>query len=227
MPSNGSRIIVAPAGSGKTTRLVDEALWRLPSRIALLTYTNSNARVIGEMFLRKHRGVPASVDIRTWFRFLLQECARPYQRAVYSKKRIKMIRFSNRRSTRYTPYNDTERYYFHEGDEVYSDKISRFVLDCEEATGGGVTKRLGSIYDAILIDEFQDLAGYDLEVLEMLMKSEICVILAGDPRQTTYLTNPSAKNKEFRGIGILAKLEQWQKSDLCEVDTDTSSRRCC
>ena len=226
MPSSTSRIIVAPAGSGKTTLLVEEALSMLPMRIAFLTYTNSNAQVIRDMFCSKHRGVPSNVDVRTWFRFLLHECARPYQRAVYANMRIRAIHFTNKRSVPFTQHEDTERFYFRNGDEVYSDKIARFVLDCEAATGGRVTNRLKSIYDVVLIDEFQDLAGYDLDVLEMLLRSSVGLILTGDPRQTTYLTNPASKNKRFQGLGILEKFKEWEDNGLCEVITDTCSRRC-
>lgn len=226
MPCEDSRIFVASAGSGKTTSLVEEALSWLPRRMAFLTYTNSNAQVIRETFAAMHGGVPSSVDVRTWFRFLLHECARPYQRSVHPDQRIKAIFFTNKRSAPFTSHEDTEKFYFRNGDQIYSDKIARFVLDCEDATEGRVTNRLESIYDVVLVDEFQDLAAYDLDVLEMLLRSNVTVVLAGDPRQTTYLTSPAAKHKGFQGLGILKKFKEWEDAGLCQVITDTCSRRC-
>jgi len=217
---------VASAGSGKTTALVNEAMSRLPRRVTFLTYTNSNAQVIRETFTAMRGGVPPSVDVRTWFRFLLHECARPYQRSVHARQRIRAILFTSKRSAPFTRYKDTENYYFRGGDQIYSDKIARFVLDCEDATGGRVSQRLESIYDLILIDEFQDLAAYDLDVLEMLLRSSVTVIMAGDPRQTTYLTSPAARYEQFRGLGILEKFREWEAAGLCQVIEDACSWRC-
>jgi len=220
-----SRITVAPGGSGKTTHLVTEALTLEEERIALLTYTNSNAGVIRQMLVDLAGAIPPRIEVRTWFSFLLQECARPYQRAVCPGRRIKTIHFSDTRSARYAPYANTAAYYFWDGDEIYSDKIARFVLDCERLTGGLVTHRLAAAYDAIFIDEFQDMAGYDLDVLEMLLRSGVYVVLAGDPRQATYATNPAKKNSQYRGIAVLDKTARWVREGLCKIEVGATSQR--
>ena len=53
MQSNRNRIVIASAGSGKTTFLVDEALTKPDKKIAILTYTNNNINEIEEEVLRK------------------------------------------------------------------------------------------------------------------------------------------------------------------------------
>lgn len=226
MQSSPSKVIIASAGSGKTTFLVEEALSNPDKRIAVVTYTNNNLEVIKRTFCEKHGVTPARVDVRTWFGFLLHECSRPYQRSVYSRMRVKAIHFSKGRSARFARYADTKRYYFRNDDEVYSDKISRFVIDCEEHSGGRMTRRLREMYDAIYVDELQDLAGYDLEVLEAFMRAGISMVLVGDPRQTTYTTNQSAKNSQYRDIGFLKKVREWQTGGLCTVETHARSFRC-
>lgn len=226
MQSKSNKLIIASAGSGKTTFLVEEALSRPSKRIAILTYTNNNISEIKKKFCEKHVGIPKEVDVMTWFSFLLRECTRPYQRSVYSKSRVRTILFPKGRSARGAPYLETERYYFRNGDEIYSDKISRFVIDCEINSNGLVIKRLADIYDEIFIDEFQDLAGYDLDILELFLKSRIRMVIVGDPRQCTYTTNSSAKNSQYRSVGIMKLIYKWENNGLCQIEKHAKSYRC-
>ena len=226
MQHKRSRIIIAAAGSGKTTHLVTEALSKPSAKVAVVTYTNNNHRVIHSTFAHLNRVTPSRVDVCTWFSFLLHECARPYQRSTYANQRIRTILFPKGRSARGTRYDDTSHYYFANGDEIYADKISRFVIDCEKHSGGLVTARLRALYDAVFIDELQDLAGYDLELLEVFMRSGIAMQLVGDPRQSTYATNQAAKNRRYRRMGLLEKVREWETAGLCEVDSQPRSFRC-
>jgi ATP-dependent DNA helicase UvrD/PcrA len=226
MPSNENRLVIASAGSGKTSLLVAEALSRPDKKIAILTYTNNNINEIGRKFYEKRGGIPRGVDVLTWFSFLLGECARPYQRSVYGKRRVKTIYFTNRHSAKGIPHSQTDLYYFSHGDEIYSDKISRFVIDCETNSHGLVTKRLADIYDEVLIDEFQDLSGYDLDLLELFLNTGIRLMMVGDPRQCTYNTNNALKNKQYRGIGILNLIRKWETNNLCKIENHAISHRC-
>ena len=226
MPSSEDKIIIACAGSGKTTRLVNEALENRERRIAMVTYTNNNVRGINKKFGYRNSGVPKHVDVMTWFGFLLRECARPYQRAKYAEKRIKSLQFVNQQSARYSKESDTRRHYFANGELIYSDKIAKFVVECETKSSRALTKRLRQVYTDIFIDEFQDLAGWDLEVIRMLLKSDIRVTLVGDPRQHIYSTNPSQKNKRYLGVGIVGLAEKWEKEGLCSIERMSASHRC-
>ena len=226
MPSTDNRVIIACAGSGKTQRLVDEALGNRDRRIAVVTYTNNNLREIISRFGERNSGVPKHVDVMTWFEFLLRECARPYQRAKYAERRIGSLLFVNKRSAKYVKEADTKRYYFAKGELIYSDKISKFVVKCEHKSSKAVTARLGQIYTDVFIDEFQDLAGWDLDVIEMLLRSKIRVTLVGDPRQHIYSTNPSSRNKGYLGIKIVDLVRRWEKDELCWTEGMNATYRC-
>lgn len=226
MPSRKNQIIIACAGSGKTTRLVAEALANRDRRIAVITYTNNNKREILKRFGERNSGIPKHVDVMTWFEFLLRECARPYQRSKYSTKRIESLLFVNQKSVPYVAEANTEPYYFASGDLIYSDKIAQFVVECEKKSSRAVTKRLGEMYADVFIDEFQDLAGWDLEVVQMLMQSELGVTLVGDPRQHIYSTNQSSKNKQYLGINLVKRVQHWQKNALCSLEYMSATRRC-
>ena len=226
MPSSDNRVIVACAGSGKTSRLVTEALVNRGRRIAMVTYTINNAREIDNRFGERNSGVPAHVDVMTWFGFLLQECARPYQRAKYAEKRIESILFANQQSAQYVQESDVGRYYFANGELIYSDKIAQFVLECEKKSSKSVTRRLAKVYTDVFIDEFQDLAGWDLDVVEMLLQSDMHITLVGDPRQHIYSTNPSLKNKQYRGADLVKLVEKWERKGLCSLEHMNRTYRC-
>lgn len=226
MPSSENRVVIACAGSGKTTRLVEESIASRDRRIAIVTYTNNNTREIIKRFGELNSGVPKHVDVVTWFGFLLRECARPYQRSKYAEKRIEAFRFVDKQSVRYIPETDTRRHYFANGELIYSDKIARFVVECEEKSHQSVTSRLGQIYTDIFIDEFQDLAGWDLDVISMLLQSGIRIMLVGDPRQRTYRTNPSGKNKQYLGIKVVKLVQRWEQDGLCTREPMSGTYRC-
>ncbi len=225
MPFSENRVIIACAGSGKTTGLITDALADRSRRIAIITYTNNNMREIGERFAEQNSGVPKHVDLVTWFAFLLRECARPYQRSKY-EKRIESLLFVNRQSALKIPEANVKRHYFANGELIYSDKIAKFVVECEKASSKAVTSRLEQIYTDVFIDEFQDLAGWDLEVIEMILKSRIRVTLVGDPRQHIYSTNPSRKNKQYIGIKLVKRAIQWEAEKLCSLKYMNANHRC-
>ena len=226
MPLTENRVIIACAGSGKTTKLVTEALDNRDRRIAMVTYTNNNTREIDKRFGERNSGIPKHVDVMTWFGFLLRECARPYQRSKYTENRIESLLFVNQQSARYVQEADTRRHYFANGELIYSDKIAKFVVECERKSSNAVTARLGQMYADVFIDEFQDLAGWDLEVIKMLLQSGIRVTLVGDPRQHVYSTNPSQKNKQYLGIKVVNLAKQWEKNGLCSLEHMSVTHRC-
>lgn len=226
MLSSKNKVVIACAGAGKTTRLAREALAHRDHRIVMVTYTNNNLREINKKFGELNSGVPKHVHVMTWFEFLLRECARPYQRAKYDQKRIESLLFVNQQSTKGVAETDTARHYFANDELIYSDKIAKFVAECEKNSSKAVTARLGEIYTDVFIDEFQDLAGWDLDVIEMFLRSDIRVTLVGDPRQHIYSTNPSSKNKQYLGIKVVDLVEKWNQDGLCDLDPMSGTYRC-
>jgi DNA helicase-2/ATP-dependent DNA helicase PcrA len=226
MPSSENKVIIACAGSGKTTWLVKEALANRDRRIVFVTYTNNNTREIIKRFGELNSGVPRHVDVMTWYGFLLRECARPYQRSKYAEQRIESLLFVNEQSAKYIKETETKRHYFANGELIYSDKIAKFVVECENKSGQRVIARLHQIYTDVFIDEFQDLAGWDLELIGMLLQSRIRVTVVGDPRQHIYSTNPSSKNKQYLGIDIAKLLEIWKRNGLCTLEPMSGTHRC-
>jgi len=224
MPST-NRVIVSAAGSGKTTTVVQEAVSKPHNKIAILTYTINNLNEIRKNFYLLHGSIPDNVTLMSWFTFLLQECVRPYQNFVYDKHRIESIAFVNYRSALYVEKTNIEKYYL-SGRNIFTDKISEFALMCNQNSKGLVVNRLCDMFDEIYIDEVQDLAGYDLDLIELLLESKINLLLVGDNRQATYATNSSAKNNKYKGYKIDELFTIWEKKGLCKKEYLSQSYRC-
>lgn len=220
-----SEAIIAAAGGGKTTRIVDRVLNASAERSALLTYTQVNTEEIGRKIYSQNGAIPDHIEVWSWFSFLLREMARPYQ-SFLSDRRIEGLLWCNDRSARYVPEKQTNKFYFSENRLIYSDKLSQFVVACNNASGGAVIRRIEQRFNRIYIDEVQDMAGYDLEVIELLLKSKVNVTMVGDHRQATFTTNNSPKNLHFRGINIINKIKQWEKDKLLALTFECNTYRC-
>ena len=227
MPSAKNKVVVASAGSRKTTMIVEEAIALVGKRILITTYTHENLDQIRSYLIEKCGHVPKHIVLLSWFSFLLQEGIRPYQSFVTEKSRIASILFKDMPSgTKYAPKNNLDRYYLANSGDIYRDRVSDFVCTCDERSGGLIVRRLEKAYDHIFIDEVQDLAGYDLTFLEKLFQSALPITAVGDPRQGTFSTNNSGKNKKFKRSGIFDWVLQHSGSGLITMEEKNDSFRC-
>lgn len=224
MPS-ANRIVISAAGGGKTTRVVSQALDHKGGATALVTYTRNNVREIQLKAYERVRAIPAHVEVISWYSFLLRELARPYRRVLHDR-RIDGISWAEGKSVPFIPAHKIAEHYFHDGTQIYSDKISKFICECESKSGGVIMRRLSQRFSHIIIDEVQDMAAYDLDVLELMLRSGIQITFVGDHRQATLATNHSPKHKPFAGPGIIKKFEIWKKAGLTSIDYERHTYRC-
>lgn len=215
---SSNKLIIAAAGSGKTTFLVNEALKKKDGKILITTYTQANEEEIKRKFIKINKCIPENVTVQTWFSFLLQHGARPFQGCKF-KNDINGLVLINGISAKGIAETDTQNHYFTKNQKIYSDKLSKFVIKCNEQSNGSVIDRLSRIYTDIFIDEVQDLAGYDLNFLKLLFACKANVLLVGDPRQGTYSTNNSSKNKKFKK----AKIINFFEDDSIKIEKDDNS----
>lgn len=145
-----------------------------------------------------------------------------------------MVLVNERSGVRYVDKKNAKKYYYGESDiknyyftkttKIYSDKISKFVLRCNESSNGAVLNRLSQIFPHIYIDEIQDLAGYDLEILKLLMRSKSNTLFVGDPRQVTYHTHHSSKYKKYKEGRIKEFIQNECGKISCEIDEDALNK---
>lgn len=197
-----NKLIIAAAGSGKTTHIVSEALKQKTARILISTYTEANEEEIRKIIVKQNKCVPENITVQTWFSFLLQHGVRPFQGSLFDKD-VRGLVLVNQQSAPYVKESNIAEHYFTDTQKIYSDKLSKFVIKCNGASKGSIVDRLSRIYTHIFIDEVQDLAGYDLDFLKLLLASRINILLVGDPRQGTYSTNNSSKNKKYQKSKIV------------------------
>lgn len=223
MSSNHSnKIIVASAGSRKTTYIVKEALSSPTDSILILTYTIDNINQIRNSIIRENGFIPTNITILSWFSFLIQECVRPYQNFVYSDTRIETVYFPPdigkfKADRRFIKKANIKSYFLVGGKYIINEHISEFSCLCNDKSNGKVIVRLEEIYTKIFIDEVQDISGYDFDIVELLLKSKIACYLVGDCRQATYFTTCSPKYKKFKGKNIINLFNDWQTKSLCSL----------
>ena len=97
---NNDELIIAAAGSGKTTHIVNEALKQREGRVLITTYTEANEAEIRKRIIEKSKCIPENITVQTWFSFLLQHGARPYQGRVFEKD-IRGLILVNKQSAPY------------------------------------------------------------------------------------------------------------------------------
>lgn len=224
MPSP-NRIILACAGSGKTTGIIHEACNDAGRRSALITYTINGAGELTKAAYAHAGAIPPEITISTWYAFLLRHFVRPYQNHLY-QPRVARINFVRGQSARYAKATDIRNHYFSREGMIYLDKVSKFACEAIRRTDGLPLRRFEQIFDRLYIDESQDLQGFDLDLVELLLKSGTDIVLVGDHRQATYSTNDSRKNKKFTRANIVDKFTIWEKAGLCGIEYQTESRRC-
>ena len=240
-----NKYIIAGAGAGKTTYLVNESIKNPDKKILITTYTEANEEEIRKKFLNLNKSIPPNVTIQTWYSFLLKDWVKPFQGSFnellfdYEIKGMLLvnsesgIKYSFEKDGRkinvsYSEKEEFLHHYFTSNQKIYSDKISKFSFNANSKSNLATIKRLSSFYDKIYIDEVQDLAGYDLELIKVLFKSKIEVELVGDPRQVTYLTHNSDKNKKYAGGNLKSYLldncKSLIKDNIDEVTLNKSHR---
>lgn len=225
-----NKLIISAAGSGKTTFIVREAL-RQKGNVLITTYTEANEEEIKRKILKENKCIPANITIQTWFSFLIQHGVKPYQGSVYEKdirglvfvNEASGIKFTTAKGIRipYAEDKEFEKHYFTTSQKVYSDKLSKLVVRCNEKSNGEVFHRISRIYSHIYVDEVQDLAGYDLDILVSLFANSASITLVGDPRQVTYLTHIEKKYSNYRNGKIEDFILDKCKKHNVEIDKDT------
>ncbi len=203
----------------------------------ITTYTEANEEEIRRKLFQRNKGcIPENITIQTWFSFLLKHGVRPYQsvmNAGLDEKRIGFHlterqsgcrAFKVRGKPVYWGEENIYEYYFTKDLRIYSDKISKYVIECNRKTEGEVIGRISRVYPVILIDEVQDLAGWELEILKCIFETPSEVVMVGDPRQVTYLTHHPQKYKKYKDGKIGEFVIEECKKGVCEIDDSTLKR---
>lgn len=197
----GSELVLAVAGSRKTQSIVEAcAAASQGQRILVLTFTLNNQ---AELRRRVNEANPdAHIEVSGWFTFLTGQFIRPYLPFLFPGQDINGHDDKSLYQER-VPLNARRRYFTQAGllRGVHAAHLATLLI---EASRSLPLQRLEAIYDHIYIDEVQDLGGYDLEVVDALMRSAVPLTMVGDVRQAVIATSPSErKHKQYKNMQVL------------------------
>ena len=171
-------IILASAGSGKTTYLVKQ----IPKekRTLILTYTDNNIQNLQENIISEFGYFPKNIRLQTYFTFLYSFCIQPFLMDEYNLKGLIFKQnpiLKARGNKRYLTNNKS----------LYYNRAAKFIE--EKGLNNDVNRRLEKYFQYLFIDEIQDFAGQDFNLLEKISNSNINILFVGDFYQHTYDTS--------------------------------------
>lgn len=213
------RVIFAVAGSGKTTTLINKLTAN--KRSLIVTYTDNNVNNIRTAIIQKFGYFPANIKLYSYFQFLYTFCYKPFFAQRLNSKGIEWNmppEFTLRLK------RSDKRFYINKNHYLYYNRIA---LICE-CVDNDIIARIEKYYDCFYIDEVQDLAGHDFNLIKNIIPNNCEVLFVGDFFQHTFDTsNDGVVNKHlYKDYAKYQK--QFQNMGLV-VDTITlnNSHRCC
>ncbi|AQQ55529.1 UvrD-helicase domain-containing protein [Planococcus lenghuensis] len=224
-----NKIVLACAGSGKTWGICNDALNISDStkKTLMVSYTNKGVDSLKKEYAKQNSGVlDEHVRTYTWFQFVLRELIRPYQVFLLNKiNAVNSFDFSGIYGRRNFSKINTIPYYLNSNNDVKANHASELAIYLNLMSNGAVINRLEEIYSCIYIDELQDLAGRDIDLLELLLLSSIKIYCVGDYKQSTLKTHNAKSNKKKSGGNVFNYLETLKDSHEIEVLNSNCSRR--
>ena len=177
-----NHVILAVAGSGKTTHLVNSI--DRDKSILILTYTDNNHKNLKNRIASKFGAALDNVRVCTYFTFLYSFCLRPLCGDKYG---IRGINFNlPPESTRRLKRTQLPHYFDRHG-RIYSARMASFIINF--GLIAQVRERLSKYFDRFYVDEIQDFAGYDFNLLAEFSVGNIDSVFVGDFFQHTYDTS--------------------------------------
>lgn len=222
---------ISAAGAGKTWDACHHALkcvTQNEDRVLITTYTNKGVQSIQNEIRKQNQGVLShNVVIKTWYDFLLSDLIKPYQNKLpgICANEIKSLDFSDTYGKFNYHRQGSKKRYISVSGNVYSIMASALAVELNKLSEGAVIHRLEQMYKQLYIDEVQDLTGYDLEIIELLLKSKIEITCSGDSKQYTYSTHNTTKNKKKSGRNIWQFFEGKDIRDLICIEEKLESKR--
>lgn len=237
-----NKVVFAAAGNGKTYSICKQAkdiVEKQNGCVLLISYTNEGIHSLEKEYRKQNDGIlNEKIIIKSWYSFVLSEFIKPYQCLLHLKEKV----YKNE-SDFDVPENYVSsiafysgeppcwfgqkhiQYYINSAGDVYPDRTSEFACLCNSHADGKAISRIENIYTNIFIDELQDYAGWDLELIKLLFESKASVTCVGDYKQATYRTNNSLKNRAYRDEKIRDFFCLLEKRGICKVSYDKTTRR--
>lgn len=204
------QLILAVAGSGKTRRIVESL--NNEQRFLIVTYTDANESNLRSRVIAKFGKMPLNVHIFTYFSFLYNFCYKPYLSDVWKAKGIcwddsKINRFAS---------SNTREFYTDPLGRLFHSRIAKLCMPF----ANDIQNRIDKFYDCFLVDEVQDFASHDFDLLMHILPNSADSLLVGDYYQHTYDTSRDGNKKK----GLHSSIENFKNAyRKYRVSVDESS----
>lgn len=186
----------------------------------IATYTFANLHEIETKLAEKTGCIPVGISVIKWLSFLLRDGVRPFRHASIPERIDRLFFDQGKADTGYAK-KYTHAYYCVSDGVAHSSLLSQIALECDEQENGLVFRRISRMYDLILLDEVQDLAGYDYQFVEGIYKAGGTIEAVGDPRQRIYSTNHESKNSPYKSFF------EYAASKIAGAEIDDTSLNVC
>lgn len=222
---------MSAAGSGKTWDICHDALQAVRNstkKVLILSFTNRSIESARNEIRKQNGGVlHPQIVTKTWYRFLLSDMIKPYQTGITNGKinHIKSVDFSEQFGQVNRNKAGSYARYITSGKNVRSNQASELAVLLNRLSNGMSIKRLEGIYSNIYFDEIQDLVGYDIDLLRLLMESTIAITCCGDSKQATFTTHVAKKNKRQTGKNIWLFFSELETEGIVQIERKLASRR--
>mgnify|MGYP004527550681 CR=1 FL=1 len=211
------KLILAKAGSGKTTELINKL--NTNDKTLIITYTDSNYNILRNKIIEKFGEIPSSIRIYTYFSFLYKFCFAPLKNNLT----INGLDF-HKNNNKYAKSDKMNYYLNYKNMKMYHYRLAKICLD---KLIDKIQKRIEKYFDYFYIDEIQDFSGHDFNFLIALLKCNIDILMVGDFYQHTYDTSRDG-NVNINLYNDYEKYINIFKSNKIFIDTTSlvKSKRC-
>ncbi|NVD28599.1 AAA family ATPase [Parasphingorhabdus flavimaris] len=207
------QLIFAVAGSGKTTKILDAIDDN--QRSLIITYTHENRRSLEAGIVHKFGHLPKHVTVVTYFSFLYRFCVRPY----FSYE-LRDRSFTWKAPPRFPSWRkNDDRHYMNGAGYIYANRAAKLISEFDAVND--INARLARHFDCFFVDEVQDFAANDFNLLLALTDADLEIMLVGDFFQHTFDTSRDGQvKKNLHKKGVEAYLNEFRRVN---IDIDTKS----
>lgn len=212
------RLILAVAGSGKTTYLINHL--NLERNCLIVTYTENNLIHIRKCVIRKFGYVPENITLLSYFQFLLRVCYRPFYK---EKVRARGVSWNMLDPKTQKLNRNQLTFYITKNKYLHYNRIAKLCQFKAEY----IRERIEKYYDCFMFDEVQDLGGHDFDLIRMIVPQNKDCLFVGDFFQHTFETSLDGNLHKGLYKDLNKYIKEWEITGIA-VDTQTlsNSHRC-
>ncbi len=214
------KLILAVAGSGKTTDLINHL--KESDKVLIVTYTNANIENIINKIINKFDKIPQTYKIYNYFDFLYNFCFLPF-----TKNEIVNGYDFKENSNKYLKKTNYSYYKNSNSNRMYSNRLSEY---CLNNYMDNIKLRIEKYFTDVYIDEIQDFASHDFDLIFQMVENLNCnFYLYGDFYQHTFDTSrdgPYRKNLFNDYSKYLKEIRKISPSIIIDEKSMSKSKRC-